>query len=685
MNHQDFINMKLKTIFVILVLIISQLSVAQRKTRADRFFEKGDFINAAKYYEEELISIKHKSALENLSICYYNTFKYTEASNYLKRLAKGEFVEKDKSYDNMYNFKLYQVLSALGDYETGIDYLKLYKNNLNSDIDKPNAIEIIEGFKLKNPDYTITKAKFNSEEADFGAVKIKDSIYFTSDRKSKKLFKKTYKWTHQTFLDLYAVKVDEDLNTVGDITSFPESINTNLHEGNFCFSNDGNTLYVSKSNFQDGKKVFNKERSNNIHLYKVVRKNGIWGEYEKLPFCKNGFSYQHPVISPDNKTLYLSSNQEGGFGSFDLYKIDLTLIESGGELINLGEVINTSNREHFPYLSEDGNLFFSSNGHLGLGMLDVFVSEKIDNKFSKPINLGVPINSKYDDFNLNYYNKTDGLFSSNRSSSDDVYSFKQVGEIFIREYLNTIEIRDVETKQFIPNASVVFTDENGNDIYVNTLDSISKFNLNLLAGSYHIKANNDSYVSGEMLITVLEKKDQLHVLYLSKVPPPSPPPVLSAEEKIIIAKNIDKDLKDEDPERFKMLTDTAGPPIIEKDGKLFFELEPIYFDFDMWNIRADSKLVLNELAKKLERYPNIHLKISSHTDSRGTAKYNQILSERRAASTRNYLALEVYINAKRFTFAGFGEFKPIVSCPMLDCTEDEHQLNRRSEFEIIKY
>jgi outer membrane protein OmpA-like peptidoglycan-associated protein len=175
------------------------------------------------------------------------------------------------------------------------------------------------------------------------------------------------------------------------------------------------------------------------------------------------------------------------------------------------------------------------------------------------------------------------------------------------------------------------------------------------------------------------------VLYLSKIPPPPPLPLLTPEEKVIIAKNIDVDLKDKDPKRFKMLTDTDGPPIIEKDGKLFFELEPIYFDFDMWNIRADSKLVLTELSEKLERYPNIHLKISAHTDSRGTARYNQVLSERRAESTRNFLALEVYINARRFTFAGYGEFKPIVSCPLMDCTEEEHQLNRRSEFEIIKY
>lgn len=685
MNHQDFINMKLKSLLVILVLLICQLSIAQRKTRADRFFDKDDFINAAKYYEVELANAKHKRVLENLSVCYYNTFKYKEASRFLKQLVNGNFIEKNKEYDNIYNFKLYQVFSALGDYESALDYFKLYKNNLNTDLNKLESIEIIESFKLKEPDFIVKKTKLNSEAADFGALKFRDSIYFTSDRNNKKLFGKTYKWTHQPFLDIYAVKVNKDLDTIGEIKPLPKSINSYLHEGNFCFSNDGNTIYVSKSNFEDGKKIFNEKRSNNIHLYKSTKKNGVWGDFVKLPFCQNGFSYQHPFISPDNKTLFLSSNQKGGFGSFDIYKIDLNSIDSNGELINLGKSINTPNREHFPYLSSEGNLFFSSNGHLGLGMLDVFVSEKIDDKFSKPVNLGVPINSKYDDFNLNYFNKTEGLFSSNRLKSDDIYSFKQIGEIFIREYLNTFEVRDAETKEYISGANVVFSDKNGKDIYVNTLDSIAKFNLNLLAGPYYLKADNECYVSGDMKVNVVEKNDQLHVLYLSKIPPPPPPPVLSPEEEIIIAKNIDKDLKEEDPKRFKMLTDLEGPPIIEKDGKLFFELEPIYFDFDMWNIRADSKLVLNELAKKLERYPNIHLKISSHTDSRGTAKYNQILSERRAESTRNYLALEVYINAKRFTFAGYGEFKPIISCPMLDCTEEEHQLNRRSEFEIIKY
>jgi len=662
--------------------LIAQSVLAQRKTRADRYFEKGDYTNAAKYYEEELGEQRHKKALENIAVCYYNTFQYKKASRYLKQFVKGKYGEKDKIYDNMYNFKLYQVLSALGDYETGLDYFKIYKEQLSASLDKPKSIETIEEFKLKNPDYIVKKANFNSEAADFGAVKFQDSVYFTSDRDNNQLLRKKYKWTHQPFLDIYAVKVDEKLDSIGSLSVLPTAINSKLHEGNFCFSKDGNTIYVSRSNTDKGKKVFNEKRSNNIHLYKSTRTNGIWGDLEKLPFCENGFSYQHPALSFDGKKLYVSSNKTGGFGSFDLYEIAINSGNSYGELVNLGETINTPNREHFPFISEKGNLFFSTNGHLGLGMLDVFVSEKVKGEYTAPINLGVPVNSRYDDFNMNYFNEKEGFFSSNRLKNDDIYSFQQTGEIFIREYINTFEIRDVVTEEYVPNASVVLTDKHGKEIYVNTLNSIASFNVNLLAGNYQLKAMDSLYKPNDKWVKVVEKQDQTHVLYLEKLPPPIPPDPI---EVLIAEKNIDKDLKETDPERFKMLTDTDGPPIVEKDGKLFFELEPIYFDFDMWNIRTDSRLVLNELAKKLERYPNIHLKIGSHTDSRGTARYNQILSERRAESTRNYLALEVYINARRFTFAGFGEFKPIVSCPMMDCTDEEHQLNRRSEFEIIKY
>lgn len=682
----DSINMMKKTVLLFTVFIVAQGLFAQNKTRADRFFEKGDFINAAKYYEENLAKESHKTDLERIATSYYNIFQYRNASRYLKQLVRGQFLEKDKTYDNEFNFKLYQVLSALGDYENGLDYFKRYKENLSATVNKAEAIETIETFKLMNPDYEVELMPFNSQASDFGAVKSNDSIYFVSDRENNKLFAKTFKWTHQPFLDLYSVKVTEENKLESEVKPLPEKINSQLHEGNFCFSENGLTIYISRSNFDEGKKVFDDSDTNNIHLYKASFNNGVWSDLEKLSFCQKGFSYQHPALSNDGNKLYFSADLQDSLGSFDLYSVTIEPDGTYGEPVNLGSTINTINREHFPFISKEGNLFFASNGHLGLGLLDNFVSELVNGQFTKPINLGAPINSRYDDFSLNYYSDTEGFFASNRNRLDDnIYAFKQIGEIFIREYINRFEIRDKETDEYISDAEVVLLNKKGEEIYSNILDEDAFFNKNLLAGSYVLKAQNNKYYADSSNIKVLEKQDQTHVLYLKKLPPPPPPPPVDPVEVIVAEKGIDKELKEKDPKRFEMLTDVEGPPIIEKDGKLFFELKPIYFDFDMWTIREDSKVILDELAKKLERYPEIQLKISAHTDSRGTVKYNQVLSEKRAESTRNYLALERYINARRMKFQGFGESQPIVACPMLNCTDEEHQLNRRSEFEIIEY
>lgn len=675
--------MSKRIVLLIYVVVVSQFVFSQGKSRADRFFEKGDYTNAAKYYEIDLEGKNHKQDLENIVISYYNIFEYRKASRYLRQLVDGKFVETDKTYDNEYNFKFYQVLSALGDYEKALDYLKLYKENNSKPFSKDEAIATIEDFRLMDSDYKIKLADFNSLESDFGAVRFNDYIYFTSDREDNGLLEKRYKWTHRRFLDIYSIKVSETNESLGGAVKLSDNINSKFHEGNFCFSEDGKSMYLSRSNFTKGKKEFDDNKNNNINLYKSDFIDGEWSDPEKLPFNKRGFSYQHPALSPDGKKLYFSSNQEGGMGSFDLYYVDINSDGSYGEPINLGPTINTENREHFPFVSNNGHLFFSSNGHLGLGMLDIFVSEFVNGEYTKPINLGTPINSQYDDFNLNYYSQDQGFFSSNRKQSDDnIYSFTQTGEIFIREYINQFEIRDKVTKNYVPNVSVTLSEKRRNIVYENRLDSIASFNKNLLAGNYFLNANSEGYKDGALNVKVLEEQDQTHVLFLEKLPPPPPPDPV---EVIIAEKKIDTDLKEVDPKRFEMLTDIEGPPIVEKDGKLFFELEPIYFDFDMWNIREDSKLILDELAKKLERYPDIYIKISAHTDSRGTERYNQILSEKRAESTRNYLALVGYVNARRIKFQGFGERFPIVECPNNNCTEEEFQLNRRSEFEIVEY
>lgn len=666
-------------------MLLTLVSFSQKKSRGDRFFENGDYINAIEQYADQLNKGEYtKHVLTNISTAYYNTFQFRRAYRSLIRVTSGKFKDTDKTYDNEFNFKIYQVLSALGEYDKALPYLDLYKTNNKEEItDRSMAIATIEAFKLKDDDYTVeSKISLNSGDSEFGAVKSGDFVYFTSDRKSDGLLDKNYRWTHRPFLNLYKVQVDSNNVLKTAITPLSNNVNSSLHEGNFCISADGNTMYLSRSNIDKGRKKFDSIRKNAIHLYKSIKTDSVWSKPEKLVFNNINYTIEHPALNAKEDKLYFASNMPGGYGDFDLYYVDVNTDGTYGKPVNLGSTINTTNREQFPYISEDGNIFFSSNGHLGLGMMDVFVTKFEDNQYVMPVNLGAPINSSYDDFSLNYYNKEDGFFASNRNKkSDEIYSFTQVGEVFLRPYNARFEVRELTTKNFIPNASVTLMDTEDNVVYENKLDSISAFTKDIMPARYNLKASSPFHDENTKPLLVREKDDQTYVIYLQK-----------NEQKI-------QDSKDEyanssiavttPPSKSELkkqlLEDTEGPKVVERDGKMFFDVPSIYFDYDKWNIRADSKKILADLALKLEKYSTVSIKINAHTDSRGSESYNQLLSERRAESTRNYLALVGYVNARRMEYTGYGESTPLIGCENKVCTEEEHQINRRSEFEILKY
>ncbi len=695
-------------ITLLLIVLITQLAFSQKKTRADRFFDKGDYINAALQYEEDLNREGYsKHILNNISTSYYNTFQFKNAYRYLKILTSGKFYESDKTYDNKYNFLMYQVLSALGKYERSLEYLATYNTNIGiTDFNKPDAIATIEDFKLKDDDYTIDKVVFNSDASEFGAVKRDSVVYFTTDRSPFSPLDKKYKWTHRPFLDIYKVKVDRNNKPVSEIEAIFKEINSKLHEGNFCFTSDGNTLYLSKSNSEKGKKKFDSIRNNSIHLYKAIKTDGKWSKPEKLEFNDVNYSIEHPSLSEDDNTLYFSSNMPGGYGSFDIYSVAIDEDGAFGNPTNLGPEINTTQREQFPFVSKEGHLFFSSNGHLGLGMMDIFVSELRRGELTRPINLGAPINSSYDDFSLSYYNETKGFFASNRSKKgDDIYAFDQIGDIFPREYMARFEVRDYTTDNYIKNSDVVLFDTDKQKVYENKLDSIAGFDLKLFPGRYDFKAAAQGYKTRIKPVLVKEKDEAVYVIYLdretddneiteaqrdrSKNNNKNTESASTNEENSNTSTSSKEKIKETEITKIKLremlLADKDGPPVIEKNGKLYFDMPPIYFDYDKWNIRSDSKKVLDKLALKLERYKTVYIEISSHTDSRGTDSYNQVLSTKRAESTRNYLALVGYVNARRMKFVGFGESQPLIDCDTKTCTEEDHQTNRRSEFEIVKF
>lgn len=670
-------------ILIILAFLFSLVAFSQKKSRGDRFFENGDYLNAIEEYAAQLNDGKYtKHIFENISTSYYNTYQFRKAYRALSRLTIGRFTDKDKTYDNEYNFKMYQVLSALGEYDKALPYLEKYRtNNGQESINTEVAIANIEAFKLKEDDFKVKNTRFlNSKRSEFGAVKVDDMVYFTSDRKPDNILNKNYRWTHRPFLNVFKVEVDTAYIPQGQIEALSTNVNSNLHEGNFCFTADGKTMYISRSNKEKGRKKFDSLRKNPIHLYKSVKTDSLWSKPEKLPFNNINYTVEHPALSPDGKKLFFASNMAGGYGGFDLYYVTVNDDGTYGKPVNLGETVNTPNREQFPFISKEGNLFFSSNGHLGLGMMDVFVAKANNDEFEAPINLGAPINSSYDDFSFNYYSVNKGFFASNRNKkSDEIYNFTQIGEVFIRPYNARFEVRDAESKEYVPNATISLVNENDEQIHNTKTDSIAAVNIDIMPGRYTFKADAEYYTAKEKPLWVKEKEGETYVIFLQKdksIKPQEP-------KKEITAVDIKKE---KEALKKQLLEDESWPPVtINEEGKMFFEMPPIYFDYDKWNIREDSKKILEQLALKLVKYQTVKIKISAHTDSRGTEAYNQLLSERRAESTRNYLALIGFVNARRIAYKGYGESQLLITCENKICTEEEHQTNRRSEFEIVEY
>lgn len=661
---------------IALILFFSvHVIYSQSRTRADRYFENEDFYKAIEYYSHKSQS---KKVLENMGKSYYNTSQFQSAALKFKDLISGEHKEKDKSYENEFNFYYYQSLSSLGYYQVALKYLDLYKKKKGDSLNIDQSIEIIEDLKLKSPNYVVNKLKFNTENSEFGAVKKGREIIFISDQRKDNTSRKKFNWTKRNFLDIYKIPVTGNLSAVGKAESYSELFNTELHDGSFCFNDRGNVIYLTRSLLDENTEgVFDETKRNRVGIYMSVLSNNEWSEPRPMAFNDENYSCMHPALSPDGKRLYFSSDKAGGKGGFDIYYVNL--FDTKLKMINAGGYINTIHKEQFPYISEDGHLFFSSDGHLGLGMMDIFVSEYIKGEFTIPLNLGSPVNSPFDDFNFNYYNSKRGLFASNRDGTDDLFEFYQTGNVLKREFDNKFILRDVDTNQPVKNSFVSLFNNNGEMIYNNRLDSLYSFSLNMRRGQYLLKVDNIIYETNEEKKVVLGLKNQHHIMYLKKKSD------IDSLERQLAAKKIDTTSYKSIINRVKLLGDKDGPKVVYRKGKLVFDTKPIYFKYNSYELTDKSKVVLDELASKIGRYPNIHLKITAHTDSRGRSEYNQRLSEKRAEVTRNYLALEEFINARRMRFSGKGESEPVIPCNDDICDEKIHTQNRRCEFEIISY
>jgi outer membrane protein OmpA-like peptidoglycan-associated protein len=377
--------------------------------------------------------------------------------------------------------------------------------------------------------------------------------------------------------------------------------------------------------------------------------NYKWSNVTELPFDSDNYSTAHPALSPDGKTLYFASDMPGTLGQSDLFKVGINEDGSFGTPQNLGNTINTEGKETFPFVNDENEIYFASDGHPGLGGLDVFMSKiNTDGTFSEVQNVGADVNSPKDDFAYLIDTKSRrGFFSSNRDGGqgyDDIYKFLETKRL-ICEQLIYGEVTDLITKELLPDAKISLYDSLFNLIKTTVSDDKGNYTFEVECGkTYNIRAEKPEYTTKEQKVTIVETNGKTYL----------PITLEKAKCKVTIGDDLGK----------------------------CFGIKMIYFDFDKSNIREEAALDLEKILDVLNQNPTMKLDIRSHTDSRGTFKYNEALSERRVKSTIGWL-IKNGVNSGRLTGRGYGENQLVNKCSdNVTCTEEEHQLNRRSEFII---
>jgi len=629
--------MKNITLIIALVLLGGLSATAQNKAtkKADKHFAKFEFVEAVEAYNK-LVEKGSGDAYVygRLAEANYNIFNTVEAERwYAKAL--------ESSSDPEMTYRYSQMLKANGKYEASNVAMQKFATMRPSD-DRAMAFNANPNYLPKilerGKKFNVQNLDINSATSDFGGTIQGGKLYITSARNDSR---KSYGWNEQPFLDIYQYTIASD-STYQDEELLSNDINTKHHEGIVAFTPDGNTMYFSRESFYED--IYEKDSLSNtkfsvLHMYKATKSGDEWKNVEALPINSENYSIKNPSVSKDGKTLYFASDKPGGYGKFDIYKAKIGNGGQVGEPVNLGQKVNTEGQEMFPFIGSDNTLYFSSTGHLGLGGMDVFHTKEIDGKMAPIRNAGIPINSNGDDFAFSVNDETgEGFVSSNRDGgkgSDDIYGVKKLQPIC--DVLIAATITDNKTGKILAGATATLYDDQGN--------KLSTKNTNA-EGLVEFIVECETETELEVTMTEYESK-KMDIEGTS-------------EEEVEVA----------------MALDPIEVLIVEDK----VELNPIYFDYDKSNITAQGAFELDKLVQVMNKYPDMVIYAASHTDSRGSSSYNEKLSDRRAKTTVQYV-ISKGIDAARISGAGKGENELAVDCGT-KCSEEEHQMNRRSEFLI---
>ncbi len=735
----------MKTIVLAIICSVS-LSVwgqAGKLKKADNYFNRLSYAYAAELYEELIGSEVDSPALKSkLAYSYLKMDNYTKSVEYYSKMIESAEAKPQDYYDYAY------VLKQTGNYAESDKWMSKYSQSATADLRSQlflsntaykSRIEKSQAF------FSLENLGLNTAVADFGGYynPLQSQMYFITARKKKIFVKKEWSWNANRFLDLYTASVGTD-NKPGDVKRVSK-VNTKFHEGPLTFSPDGKRVYYTRNNVSKGKKRRDGQKIQNLKLYIAdIDEKGKWINEREFPYNSKDYSVGHPVLTQDGKILYLVSDKPGGIGGADLYKVAVSDNGTFGEMINLGNKINTEGQEMFPFIDSEERLFFSTNGHPGLGGLDVFVAFLEKGSVGKIHNLGLPINSQFDDFAFNMSKdfKT-GFLSSNREGGkggDDIYAVQ-----LIRPFVFGVTIKGTAKDKkggIVPFAKIDLKDDKGKVLETISADENGQYAFEAeyeknyaLGGSktdYFDGKNTASTFTDEQVVisdVVLEKDPGLSLYALITDKKTGLP--LEGVQVYLVDNMTDKSKKIVTPVTGdlrealfgKKLNDRGSYNLVlQKEGYFsktvtyntvfdrpgqydvhgaldlgmdpevrdlaeMIQINPINFDLNKFTIRADAAKELDKIVEVMNKYPYLVVELGSHTDCRASKAYNMKLSDNRAKASAEYIKKRI-TNPARIYGKGYGESRLLNGCECegavkSDCPEEEHQKNRRTEFKVI--
>jgi outer membrane protein OmpA-like peptidoglycan-associated protein/tetratricopeptide (TPR) repeat protein len=687
-----------RTLFTVLLSLTCAFTYAQHSSMAyrklaDSLYVHHHYLLAADYYEKAIKKSPHQgNIMIQLAKCYHKINNIAESEKWFIKAKQNRGTFSTEDY-----YLFAQVLMMLKKKEHADTLLEHVLQREPNNVAVRKVLDDLRNFRKYYQDsatFTVQNLSINTPASEFSAVYYKDGIVFTSSR-HEGAFKKKSHWDNSPFLNLYYSSKSSN-QALGEPKLFEDDLSTKHHDGPAAFYSKFQKMIINRNQrvkIEGREKVY--EWRPGLYDVQFDQKKSAW-QVTALPFNNPAHSYLHPSISEDGTLLYFASDQPGGYGGTDIYKATRA---NGvwGPAVNLGPLVNSPEDEAFPFFIEN-TLYFASNGHGGLGGLDIFKSEVSAEEFSTPVNLGYPVNTTADDFSLVAEpGQRGGYFASSRNGNDDLFSFQRlsvnqvlamglvtntVGEV-VEGYKATVTNKN--TRSEIPAQTVItFLGERGETYTVIvehekyhtgnqevviplTGPETEKFAIVLQNKSEELntkllvvdtdKGTSKMYVkSGESLNEITEKDSRLYLQ--------------TPEGSEYLAKGNISEIR------------TDATPVLKELGIQKSDrtnLRNVYFDFDKANLDEQDEKYLDEVKNILAHDPSLKLVVAGHADDRGDEDYNIRLSGRRVDVVSRYL-INHGIRKDRIIEKAYGESLPVIPCYAVDCSEDDHQKNRRAEF-----